>query len=146
MKVTIYALAMMLLPALVSADASDDTLRFYLARSELVVLGTIMSRPGGYIDEKGSPVCIHYACKVKIQEVLKGDQNLKGETISVDIPQFETGGIGANPLIAKDSECILFLKKRENAQPEWETADFWFGIQYPSPTMIESLKRLAKEK
>ena len=52
-----------------------------------------------------------------------------------------------HPIIKKDAECILFLKKQPKGSiPQWITADPWFGIQHPLPGMARSLKRLAEER
>ena len=127
-------------PAPVGADDSDDTLKFYLSKSDLVVLGRILNDPLAISGRDGVP---NYICEFKVSDVLKGDEKLKGETIRVNIVRRELNKKDKHPLIKKDAECILFLKKADNAMPSWETADFWFGIQYPSPVMAKSLKRLA---
>ncbi len=138
----LLAAVLLLLPAVVIADSSDDTLEFYLSKSDLVVLGTIVKDPFVIFSEEGVP---NYICDFKVRDVLKGNAKLKGQTIKVNIKRFEMDEKDKHPLIKKDSECILFLKMRDGV-PSWETADFWFGIQYPSPTMAKSLKRLAKEE
>jgi hypothetical protein len=125
------------------ADESDDTLKFYLSKSDLVVVGRIVSEAGAVIWEFGVP---NYICDFEIQDVIKGDENPKDKKIKVNIMRFEMDKEDKHPLIKKDSKCILFLKKTGNDTPSYKTADFWFGIQYPFPWMIKSLKRLAKEK
>ena len=125
------------------ADASDDTLKFYLSKSDLIVIGKIMTEPFGIISETGVP---SYGCDFKVDDVLKGDPKLKGRVIKVAIMRFEMHEKDKHPLIKKDVECILFLKNTTPDFSSWVTSDFWFGIQYPSPWMAESLKRLAKTK
>lgn len=128
MKKVICVLAMMLLPLFVAADTSDDTLEFYLDKSDLVVLGTIASEVGADFSELGVP---NYICEFKVSDVLKGDKDLKGQTIKVNIKCFEMDKKDKHPLIKKGSECILFLKEPKGEFSLYVTADFWFGIQYP---------------
>src|SRR5262249_39193142 len=51
------------------ADDSDDTLRFFLSKSDLVVVGAITSQPFGTVTEVG---VVHYICDFGITQVLKG--------------------------------------------------------------------------
>jgi len=139
----LFACATFLAPAATRADSSDDTLKFYLKKSDLVVLGTIKSDLIGVSEEVG---VLNYVCEFKVAEVLKGDPELKSKTIHVNIMRFELDPKDKHPLIRKDADCILFLKQEgEGTIPNWITTDFWFGIQQPSPSMAKSLKRLAAE-
>ena len=139
-----FLVAAVLLPSIVLADAGDDTLKFYLSKSNLVIKGKINTEPLGTVDELGVP---NYICEFKVADVLKGDGKLKGKTININIMRFEMDKKDRHPLIRKDAECILFLKKPpKGSVPQWVTADFWFGVQHPSPWMAKSLKRLAKKE
>ena len=69
MKRIVFPLACLLLYATVVADSSDDTLSFFLSKSELVVVGKIASEPMGVYSEAGVP---NYICAFEISEVLKG--------------------------------------------------------------------------
>ena len=139
-----FLVATLMLQTIAKADNSDDTLNFYLSKSELVVLGNIISEPVGTISESG---VLNYNCKFKVADVVKGDNSLKGKIIEVCILRFEIHKKDHHPLITKDAECILFLKKApQNTVPSWISSDYWFSVQYPSPWMVKSLKRLAKEK
>ena len=120
----------------VQADDSDDTLRFYLSKSDLVISGSITSEPIGLSSESG---VVGYGCDFTVVDVLAGDVSVKGKTIKVTIGRFESDAKDKHPLVKKGSECILFLKGQG-------TTDYWFGIQQLSPSMVKSLKRLAKEK
>jgi hypothetical protein len=124
------------------ADDSDDTLRFYLAKSELVIEGQIVSEPFGVSNEAG---VVNYPCDFKVSDVLKGDTALSGKTIHVNIIRFEMGEKDKHPLVKKDAACILFLKDASPDKPSRVTADMWFGVQQPSPWMTRSLKRVATE-
>jgi hypothetical protein len=143
MKYAIAVLISLFVLAAARADGGDDTLIYYLSRSDLVVLGTITSEPYGINHEPG---VIHYGCEFKVAQVLKGDDKLKDTTIRVSIKRLEMSADDGNPLLKKDSRCILFLKSQGQDVPSWSTADFWFGVQYPSTTMASSLQRLAKVK
>ena len=124
------------------AGASDDTLRFYLSKSELVVTGSIQSDPMGIVDRKGF---VSYLCQFKVDDVQKGDAALKGSVIWVGIDRHETGEQDKHPLIKMGGECLLFLKSSQQDSPTWVTADSWFGIQQPGPSLSRSLRRLAGE-
>ena len=139
-----FLVATLMLQAIAKADDSDDTLKFYLSKSDLVVLGNIISIPVAFMSESGVP---NYNCKFKVVDVIKGDNSLKGKIIDVSVLRFEIHKKDHHPLITKDAECILFLKKvPQGTVPLWRTSDYWFSVQYPSPWMVRSLKRLAKEK
>ena len=142
-KIAILTASFVLTAGICVANDSDDTLKFYLSKSDLVVLGTIVSEPEGLVDEKGVP---NYICEFKVSDVCKGNADLNGKSIKVDIKRFEMHKNDHHPLIKKDAECILLLKKeQEGTIPHWVTTDFWFGIQYPAPSMVKSLKRLAAQ-
>lgn len=124
-------------------DSGDHTLKAFLSKSDLVVTGAITSEPIGINHELGVP---NYISEFRVKDVLKGDGSLKDQSIKVNIQRFEMDPKDKHPLIKKDGECILFLKNAAPNTPSWVTADFWFGVQYPSPWMARSLKRLAAEE
>jgi len=121
------------------ADSSDDTLSFWLGKSDLVVLGRIVTLPSIRIEDLGTPI---YHFDFNVSKVLTGDADLQGATIPVTLVRFERAEKDRHPLIMEGSECILFLDRTEDGR-RWVTVDPWFGIQYPSPWMARSLKRLA---
>ena len=130
--VLLFAVSL-LVPIVALADTDDSTLTFYLGKSDLVVLGTIKSEPSGISNEQG---VVNYVCDFEVTDVLKGDMELKSKTIQVNIVRFEQNQKDHDPLITKDAECILFLKRQKQGRiPNWATADFWFGIQRPNPWM-----------
>jgi hypothetical protein len=64
------AVALLLaLAAPASADSGDDTLRFFLSKYDLVVLGEITSQSVGISSEAGF---VNYPCDFLVAEVLKG--------------------------------------------------------------------------
>lgn len=138
----------LLFSSTVRADSSDDTLKFYLGKSDVVVLGKIKSMPFGVMGEAG---VVNYSCDFEVLDVLKNaatqpDQTSAGKTIRISIVRFESDQTDRHPLITQGAKCIAFLKREPGANvPRWSTADFWFGIQQPIPTMAKSLERVAKE-
>lgn len=142
MKRIVFPLACLLLYATVVADSSDDTLSFFLSKSELVVVGKIASAPEGLYSEEGVP---NYICDFEISEVLKG-QPPRTARIDVNIIRFEADDEDKNPLVRQGATCILFLKPVSQDRRAWETVDMWFGIQSYYPWMARSLKRLADSK
>ena len=137
----LLALPLLLLCTVCAADEDDDTLKFYLSRAGLVVVGTIVAEPTGIVTEAG---VLNYITDFRVTGVLKGDRDFEGNAMRINIKRFEMTEKDRSPLIKKDSDCILFLKKEpEGTVPQWTTADFWFGVQQPSPWMEKSLKRLS---
>lgn len=144
MRIALFIAVSLVIPVVCQADDSDDTLKYFLAKSDLVVRGRIKTEPLGLTNEAGVP---NYICDFEVWDVLKGDEKLKSKTIHVNIKRFEMARQDHHPLIKKDAECILFLKQQKKGpNSNWVTADFWFGIQRPSPWMARSLKRLADQK
>ena len=143
MRIALLIAAGLVIPVVGQADDSDDTLKYFLAKSDLVDHGTIKTEPLGLTREAGVPNDI---CDFEVWDVLKGDEKLKSKTIHVTIKRFEMAPEDHHPLIKKDAECILFLKQqKQGTNPNWATADFWFGIQRASPWMVKSLNRLADQ-
>jgi hypothetical protein len=124
------------------ADAGDDTLRFYLAKADVVVAGTIAAEPVGRMGEQG---VITYLLDVKASEVVAGDAG-KARRMHVYLNLFEFEPGDRLAYLRKGAKVILFQKRaEEGAVPLWEGADVWFGIQPYHSTMAMSLKRLAAE-
>ena len=103
----------------------------------------IVSEPMGVSTESGVVV---YIFDFKVSEVLKGVGLTKGVTTSVSVERFEKGTPDRHPLFKNGSECILFLKNVNPNIPKLKTADFWFGIQYPSSSMARSIRRIAQKQ
>jgi len=127
----------------VRADDSDDTLRFYMKQSDLIVSGTIISEPEGLVTEAG---VVNWICKFKVKDTLHGTKP-KEETIDVNIVRFEIHKKDHPSYLKKNSECILFLKNvSKTEKPSWKSADMWFGIQPYLPMMERSIKRLSEQE
>jgi hypothetical protein len=105
----VSAVVMGILALATSARAADgdDTLRSYLAKSDLVVLGEITSEPSEFMKEIG---VANYVCDFKIAQVLKGNKPA-GDTVRVNIVRFERDEEDRLVELKKGSKCILFLKK-----------------------------------
>lgn len=122
------------------AGEGDDTLRSYLAKSDLVLVGHIQSEPFGWRSELG---VVNYYFDYKISDVLKGDI-ATGQTFPVRIVRFESERGDKLPWTSKGAKAILFLRKApDGSHPLWVSADMWFGIQPPNSHMEKSLKQLA---
>ncbi len=115
MKRIVFPLACLLLYATVAADSSDDTLSFFLSKSELVVVGKIASEPMGVYSEAGVP---NYICTFEISEVLKGAPP-KTTKIDINIMRLEDGDEDKNPLVSPNAKCILFLQSVSQDRPAW---------------------------
>jgi hypothetical protein len=126
------------------ADSGDDTLRFFLSKSDLVVVVTITSDPQAIPKEAGA---VHYNCNATVAEVLKGAGEARAkEELSTSIIRLEREAEDKSPYLKKGARCILFLKSAGAKVPYWESADVWFGVCRYSPGMARSLKRLAQAK
>lgn len=131
-----------ILPVIVGADEGDDTLRGYLAKSDLAVVGQIESEPFGLSSELG---VVRYHFTFKISEVLKGNV-ATDHPLPVRIVRFESARGDELPWMSKGAKAILFLRKAPNGnQSRWVSADVWFGFQPANSQMQGSLKRLAKD-
>jgi len=126
-----------------AGNESDDTLRYYLSKSELVVVGTITNEPLVVFDSEYVP---NYICKFNVSTVLKGDEALARTIIPVTIVRFEKTKEDKNPLVKRGGKCILFLRKSVGENSGWETADFWFGIQDPFPWLADALSRVQQNE
>ena len=141
---SLIAILFFIAVASVKGDADDEISKFFLSKSDLVVMGRITAEPFPFMDEVGVP---NYLCEFQIKDVIKGDVEMKDQLIKLVITRIELVPADKHPLIKKDGECILFLKKAPpQNKPSWVSADFWFSVQHPSPTMAASLKRLAAAK
>ena len=125
-------------------EQDEDTLRFYLAKSDCVVLATFTEVMGFTTD----PETLHYVCKISVTEVYKGDTHLNGVTTNVSIWRYEHGVGDQHPCLKEGGKCILFLRREANTNtvPRLRSADMWFGVQCPSTRMGDSIKRLSQNR
>jgi len=136
MKTAISLALLLLCPCVVRADDSDDTLRFYLSKSELAVVGQVLDEPFGITSEAGVD---NYVCRIRVVEHLAGTA-LKANVLRANVVRFsDTGGVPR-----KDAKYILFLKSHARNIPSWETADVWFGILPYHGGTARSIERVAR--
>lgn len=141
MRTTLQLGLALLLTTPLLACGSDATLRFYLAHSEVVVLGEVVSDISSATEEVGS---VSYFCDFQIAEVLRG-QGPADNKIAVNIARFELSDADRLPELKRGYRCILFLNNQGTRKtPRWQTADVWFGVQHPSLSLAKSLRRLAR--
>ena len=122
----------------------DDTLRFYLSKSSLVVSGEIVDGPTAHVSELG---VVNYGLTLKVAKVLKGKAD-DGE-LRVRLSLFGLGRADEMPAhLKKGAKVILFLKREWN-RPEhrsWQQADGWFAAQQFNSVLEQSLVRVLKEE
>lgn len=142
----LLALLVGAIPGIAFADEGDDTLRMYLSKSDVVVLGEFASEPLGETDELG---VVHYHAEFKIEQLIKGEpkgDRREGGTMRVNIVRFEMEPADRLPELKEGGRCILFLKANEDQEtPTYTSADFWFAVQRPNSMMVRSLARLVEE-
>lgn len=151
MRCTIALGLALVLPGLAVAGDPEETLRFYLAKSDVVVVGEFTSEPV----HKSTKFVSHYQADFKIARLIKWDapgEKRVGDTIKVHIvravlysddfePEDEL------PELKKGGKCILFLECYDlKPTPSYITADTWFGVQRPNPWMEKSLARIVTEQ
>jgi hypothetical protein len=125
------------------ADAGDDTLKYYLSKADLVVLGEVTSDPVGVT----SAATVTDFFEFKIAQVLKGNGPAKGTTMKVSTLHYAFDPEDQPRELRKGGKCILFLKAaRPKESPAWATVDPWFGVQPVSSFKVWNLARLAADE
>lgn len=117
-------------------DSDDDTLRYYLSKSETVVVGKVtdgVQRIG--VDFNPIPVNV-IGFQVHVTDSIKGKVAAK-QTIMVTVTRAHKIGQSLPP--EQGEKVVLFLKASGDS---WVSADKWFGMQPHSPTFVEHLKRV----
>ena len=122
------------------SEPDDDTLTFYLSKSNCVVLATITDVTCVTTDPE-RPI---YLCAIRVGEVYKGDLQMAGCVTNVSICRCEKSQRDRHPSLQEGGRCILFLKNAANTNtvPRLVSADMWFGVQCPSAAMGRSLERI----
>lgn len=135
-------------------DAGEDTRRFYLSKSSLVVSGEIV----GLLPSMSSGLgVVGYGIGLKVAKVLKGElpkerpkaflPSKKPEdkdVFWVSLAQADTRPL---PFVKKGQPVILFLREgiSEDKKKVWQEADPWFAVQRGNLIMEELLERVVKE-
>lgn len=139
---TILALALIsLLTASAWADQGDDTLRRWLAKADVVLVGKIRTPPLATTMELG---VINYHVDLDVTGWLKGKGPKDANRMRATVVRFELDEDDRVSWLVKDSEVILFLN-RTKGSGALRTTDNWFGAQKKRTWLLRSLKRLAKE-
>jgi len=141
----------LVLPGLAVAGDPEETLRFYLAKSDVVVVGEFTSEPIHKSNKFGSHDQVDFKIARLLKWVAPGEVRV-GDTIKVHIVRavlhsddFEPED--QLPELKKGGKCILFLECHDlKPTPSYITADTWFGVQRPSPWMEKSLARIVTEQ
>ncbi len=120
------------------ADDSEDTITYFVSKSDCVVAGTIVGEPLRIVSEPGR---VEYFCDFSVVEIYKGDGITTGVT-RVVISRSEQDESDLRPIISKGMACVLFLKFDPNRIPKLRTADLWFGIQPSSLILSRYLEGL----
>lgn len=109
-----------------STDDGSETLKYFVSKSDLVVVATIASEPM-WIDYS-APIHGYYprTCyfRATIERVLAGDAAHPAE-ISVEAARIQHTSERPFDDLAKGRKFIFFLKQNKDA---WHTADPWFGV------------------
>lgn len=117
-------------------DSDDDTLKYYLSKSEAVVVGTVtdgLQRIG--VDFTPIPVN-SIGFEIKVIDSIQGKVAAK-QTMVLTVTRAFNLGQSLPPV--QGEKVVLFLKASGNS---WVSVDKWFGMQPYSPTLVENLKRV----
>lgn len=140
----ILLLLLFLYPSVCLADSGDETLNRWLDSADLVFQCVFENQSITSVHEL---IVHHHHFDVKVSKVIKGEPNLLGETVPVQIVRFERDENDRNSLLKKGETCILFLKNTAPGDhPYWTSSDMWFSVQPSFPSMLNSLSRLATTK
>jgi hypothetical protein len=134
----------LVLPGLVVAGDSEEALRLFLAKSEVVVLGDFTTEP---VVKETFEENRQYQADFKIAQVIKWDapgETRVSETIKVHIL---LEGEDRLPEMKKGGRCLLFLQCHDpKPNPSYITADWWFGVQRPNPALVKTLSRIVADQ
>lgn len=120
------------------ADHGDETLGRWLAKSEVVVTGTIRDNPVGFTSELG---VINYLVELDGVQWLKGQRAKDEKSLRATVVRFEMAEDDRVAWLSKGNEVILFLR-RGKGSGNLITVDNWFGAQKKRTWMLRSLRRL----
>ncbi len=119
---------------------NNDLLCRLIAKSELVVAGTVVTAPVVREEEARG---VTYRFRFGVAKVLKGDKGGEAE-LMVHVSRFELIRQDRHPELKKGGKCILFLTPaRRSDVPSWQSTDGWFGVQQDDYTMAADIKKIA---
>ncbi|HEU5116297.1 MAG TPA: hypothetical protein VFT74_06415, partial [Isosphaeraceae bacterium] len=127
-------------------ETSDEALRRYLAGSDLVVPGHFAKCP---IEATSDGSVVQYRTHFSVEKILKADpanETSPDSTLSVIITRFEQGPDDRLPELQEGGRCVLFLCRSSRSEsPTYVSADPWFAVQRPLPTLTSELWRLGHD-
>lgn len=122
------------------SDEGDDTLAYYLAKSDVVLAGEVSSAPSAVSSEVG---VVEYSFKVKVMEVLQGEIRAD-EQPAVTIIRFESNASDAPPWLRKGAKAVFFLRNRPDlGRRGYTSADPWFAAQPYNAALAKRIRRIA---
>lgn len=120
-----------------STDDGTETLKYFVSKSDLVVVATIADEPL-WIDYS-APISGFYprTCyfKAAIDKVLAGDASHPAE-IAVQAVRIQNTSERPFADLVKGRRFVFFLKRNGDA---WHTADPWFGVWPYTPGLEAAL-------
>jgi len=139
-----FVIAALVLPAALPAAEGDDTLRYYLSKSSLVVSGDIIDGPRIVSTETSVN---RYSFRLKVTKIIKGGihENALKDGLPVGTIHPETNKAESLAFVKKGERVIVFLRERQDKLGGWEGADPWFGVQQYNEIMEDALERLYAE-
>lgn len=149
----VFIVLLSLANPLYSQDKNDDTISFYLSKSDIVLAVALSSNP--YQIQHAPNDSYDYEIHSKVEKILY-KRPLKGKTVmddnlyafpmpkvSEDFHFFAMVPDGRS--FKSGSRCIVFLKASHWKHPYWFTADIWFGLQPYSDLMEKSVQESSKK-
>lgn len=116
-----------------SIDTGYDTLRYYLSKSSLVVVGQLSSE-AFCLTETGVLTC---SFQFNVREIIVGKAP-SSEIIYVHSIHFTD-----SPCLKPNTQCIAYLKPASSTNAaEFEITDVWFGLQPTFPILEDALKSI----
>ncbi len=117
-------------------DSDDDTLRYYLSKSDAVVVAKVAEglQSIGF-DYNPIPVNVN-SFHIQVIDSIKGNFAVK-ELISVKVTRAYNLCQSLPP--EREEKIVLFLK---GSGDSWFSADKWFAMQPYSLTLVEQLKQI----
>jgi hypothetical protein len=147
-----------------AADFRDETVKQLFDRSQLVIVGKIMSDP--VVTQTGEQQLVRYTFEFKVTQTLRNVAfNYKGTppdpakkpSITVQVSRVEQQVTDRLSFLKKGGECILFMQYKvvEKKLSEFgsqvsidfdDTTDRWLGIQSYSLSLVKHLDTLKKTR
>ncbi len=144
-----FILALAICADLSAACAEESPLSLLVDKSDVVVRGSITYASANAIVAENGAVREVWG-SIHVDKVLKGDLELKGQTIKFSHKWFPADPLERvewEHLFKKDSECIVFLIEPDASIGRgWETADQWLAFQPPRPGLVRDVLGSAEKK